>query len=54
MRETRVAQATIFENYSKHKFGAQLRVLPNRLDNHPEILCLVGNDLIDTSLAKVG
>ena len=38
MRETRIAQASIFENYSKHEFGAQLRALSDRLDQHPEIL----------------
>ena len=54
MRETRVAQASIFENYSKHEFGAQLRALSNRLDQHPEILLLVADDLIDASVAKVG
>lgn len=54
MRETRIAQASIFESYSKHEFGAQLRALSNRLDQHPEILLLVADDLIDTSVAKVG
>jgi len=54
MRETRVAQASIFENYSKHEFGAQLRALSNRLNQHPEILLLVADDLIDASVAKVG
>jgi IS5 family transposase len=54
MRETRIAQASIFENFSKHEFGAQLRALSNRLDQHPEILLLVADDLIDASAAKVG
>jgi IS5 family transposase len=54
MRENRVAQVSIFENYSKHEFGAQLEVLSNRLDQHPEILLLVADDLIDPSVAKVG
>ncbi len=54
MRETRIAQASIFENYSKHEFGTQLRALSNRLDQHPEILLLVADDLIDASLSKVG
>ena len=54
MRETRIAQASIFENYSKHEFGTQLRALSNRLDQHPEILLLVADDLIDASVAKVG
>ena len=54
MRKTRIAQASIFENYSKHEFGAQLRALSNRLDQYPEILRLVADDLIDASVAKVG
>jgi len=54
MRETRIAQASIFESYSKHEFGAQLRALSKRLDQHPDILLLIADDLIDTSVAKVG
>ena len=54
MRETRIAQASIFENYSKHEFGTRLQALSNRLDEHPEILLLVADDLIDASVAKVG
>jgi IS5 family transposase len=54
MRETRIAQASIFENYSEHEFGTRLRALSNRLDQHPEILLLVADDLIDASVAKVG
>jgi len=54
MRKTRIAQASIFENYSKHEFGAQLRALSNRLDQYPEIRRLVADDLIDASVAKVG
>ncbi|PFG10385.1 hypothetical protein ATI45_2827 [Marinobacter sp. LV10MA510-1] len=45
MRKTRIAQASIFENYSKHEFGARLRALSNRLDQYPEILRLVADDL---------
>jgi IS5 family transposase len=54
MRETRVAQASIFENYSEHEFGARFKALSNILDQHPEILSLVSKDLVDESLAKVG
>ncbi|MFT7562247.1 MAG: IS5 family transposase, partial [Flavobacteriales bacterium] len=32
MRETRVAQASIFENYSEHEFGRRLKLLSNSLD----------------------
>ena len=54
MRETRIAQTSIFENYSKHEFGARLQALSNRLDQNPEILLLVADDLIDASTTKVG
>lgn len=54
MRETHITQVSIFENYSKYEFGAQLWALSNRLDQHPEILLLVADDLIDTSVTKVG
>ena len=54
MRETRVAQASIFENYSEHEFGVRLKALSNILDQHPEMLSLVANDLVDESVAKVG
>ena len=54
MRETRVAQASIFENYSEHEFGTRLRALSNLLDKHPEILALIANDLVSQSATKVG
>lgn len=36
MRETRVAQVSLFENYSKHQFGTRfrLRALSDVLDQH--------------------
>jgi len=54
MRETRVAQASIFENYSEHEFGERLKALSAVLDEYPEILTLVERDLIDKSLQPVG
>jgi len=54
MRETRVAQISIFENYSKHEFGVRLKTLSQRLDKHPEILTLIAEDLVDYSRKKVG
>ena len=54
MRETRVAQTSIFENYSEHEFGSRLKVLSNLLDSHPEILSLIAKDLVSQSTAKVG
>ena len=54
MRETRVAQVSIFENYSKHEFGVQLRILSSLLDQHPEILALVSGDVVDEQLSRTG
>lgn len=54
MRETHVAQASIFENYSKHEFGVQLEEVSNILDRYPEILSLVAEDLIDQSISNFG
>jgi len=54
MRETRVAQTSIFENYSEHEFGSRLKALSNLLDRHPEILSLIASDLVSQSTTKVG
>ena len=54
MRETRIAQASIFEKYSEHQHGAMLQKLSQRLDEHPQILDLVATDLIDALTAPVG
>ncbi|UQG62205.1 ISNCY family transposase [Marinobacter sp. M3C] len=54
MRETRNAQASIFEEYSNHEYGVRLRKLSEVLDRQPEILELVAADLIDVSVSAVG
>jgi IS5 family transposase len=54
MRETRNAQASIFEHYSNHEYGVRLRKLSEVLDRQPEILDLVAADLIDASVSAVG
>lgn len=54
MRETRIAQASLFENYSKHEFGLRLKALSDVLDEHPDILTLVESDLIGSRVKKVG
>jgi IS5 family transposase len=54
VRETRVAQISIFENYSKHEFGVRLKTLSHILDKHPEILTIIETDLINTKSKKVG
>lgn len=54
MRETRIAQTSLFENYSEHDIGVQLKRLADLLDHHPEILPLIKKDLVDSSLKPVG
>jgi IS5 family transposase len=54
MRQSRVAQISIFEKYSQHEFGIRLEQLSKILDRYPEILDLIEQDLIDTSCKKTG
>jgi IS5 family transposase len=54
MRETRIAQRSIFETYSEHDIGVQLKNQADLLDRHPEILSLIEKDLVNTSLKPVG
>ena len=54
MRVTRVAQASIFEIYSEHEFGVQLKALSDILDQYPAILTLVAKDLIDDTVSGTG
>ncbi|MCL7946214.1 ISNCY family transposase [Marinobacter sp. ATCH36] len=54
MRETRNAQASIFENYSDHQHGILLQRLSERLDDYPQLLALVAEDLIDADVSPVG
>lgn len=54
MRETRITQASLFDNYSKHELGIQLESLSRILDEHTEILPLIEKDLIGTSVKNVG
>ena len=54
MRETRIAQASLFDNYSKHEFGIQLEALSDVLDEQAEILTLIEKDLVATSVKRVG
>lgn len=54
MRETRNAQASIFEHYSNHEYGVRLRKLSDVLDRQPEVLDLVAADLIDAAVSAVG
>lgn len=54
MRETRTAQISIFEIYSSHDIGVQLKLLADLLDRQPQILSLIEKDLVNTSLKPLG
>lgn len=54
MRVTRIAQASIFENFSDHEYGRQLYRLSEILDQNPEILDLIALDLVHGSVSAVG
>lgn len=54
MRETRIAQMSIFETYSEHEIGVQLRRLSDLLDCHRQVLTLIKKDLVNSSLKPVG
>ena len=54
MRDIRLAQISIFENYSEHELGVRLKSLSDLLDLHPEILTLAAKDLVDESASNVG
>jgi IS5 family transposase len=55
VRETRVPQASIFDTYSEHEFGKQLRALSKILDNHASIILpLIESDLLGESSHQVG
>jgi len=44
MRETRVAQISIFEFYSEHEQGQQLKRLSELLDQSPDVLTMIAQD----------
>jgi IS5 family transposase len=54
MRETRNAQSSIFDVFSKHEQGQHLRRLSELLDDYPEILTLVELDFDRATLNSTG
>lgn len=54
MRETRDAQGSIFDFYSRHEFSEQLLNLSAELDRHPELLDAVAADIIVPSSTNSG
>ena len=54
MRETRNAQTSIFDFYSEHDKGKQLKALSDVLDQHPGILTLIEQDFSKHDVASTG
>ncbi|MEA3643895.1 MAG: ISNCY family transposase [Lamprobacter sp.] len=54
MRETRNAQASIFDRYSEHEFGRHLERLSALLDEYPQVLELIAGDFNKASVARTG
>jgi len=54
MRETRNAQSSIFDFYSQHPLGQQLKALSDLLDNSPFLLELIEQDFRRPDIADTG
>ncbi len=54
MRETRNAQASIFDCYAEHEHAQQLRKMSELLDEHPIILTLIKRDFDKKQVANTG
>ena len=54
MRQRRLAQISIFENYSQHEYGQQLKRLSDYLDQNPDLQEMLEDDLIDYTKNHVG
>ena len=54
MRETRTAQTSLFDVFAQHKFGEFLSELSCLLDDHPEILARLEEDLLTEGARTMG
>jgi len=54
MRETRNAQASIFDYYSEHELGQRFKQLSELLDEYPRILTLVAQDFDKADVTRSG
>jgi IS5 family transposase len=54
MREIRTVQTSIFDFYSQHEKGLQLKRLSEVLDGYPELIELVGKDLVNETCSQKG
>ena len=54
MRQERIIQASIFDVFAPHEIGRELRAMSQWLDEHRELLVLVGADLRGDGLKPTG
>ncbi len=54
MRETRTAQASIFDFYAQHEIGRELEETSTTLDQLPELVQLVTSDLFEEETKETG
>lgn len=54
MRETRAVQTSIFDSYSQNEHSQMLLLLSNLLDEHPLVLSVIEQDLMDPTTLSTG
>ncbi|MBR9910640.1 MAG: ISNCY family transposase [Gammaproteobacteria bacterium] len=54
MRETRTAQASIFDLYAQHEIGRELEAISDTLDGLPELLSLIAADIFEEETKETG
>lgn len=54
MRQKRAAQISIFDQFAEHELGQQLKSISGWIDENPEFVDIVANDLIGDELQATG
>ena len=54
MRQQRLIESNISDNYAEHEIGEELKRMSDWLDNHPEILDWVTSDLQEREVEDTG
>ena len=54
MRETHQAQTSIFDFYSEHKFGQQLKSISEALDGNKELVSIIEADVLKGNRSDAG
>ena len=54
MRQKRATQVSIFDQFAEHELGQQLKSISDWIDGNPELIDIVGSDLIGSDLQATG